>query len=304
MSRRVPRPSSLVSGVRFVQCDIRDGRRLQAIIPRESAVFHLAAAKRGRNAEVWETNVEGTANVVRAAIDAESRRVVIFSSVHVYGPARPEHIADENDPAHPRGSYACSKLEAEIRALAIAEERGYPSVVLLRPGAVYGPCVPGAYMRLLHVLRVAPRMRMPLAAVRRTLVYVDDLVDAALAVAQGNSVDGRTFNVTDGAVHRIEEIVDAVRRALGRPGSMKGVGGALLGAAADAVDVLFHAALRLPSPVHAGLAHWGSDIAADGTRISRETPFAPRVDLVEGSRRVAAYMESSRRGGEGSYYDG
>jgi dihydroflavonol-4-reductase len=98
-------------------------------------VIHAAAHFRmwGPLATFWRSNVEGTATVLKAAQEASVERFV--------------HVIDEEHPCRPQDFYQRTKLEAEQLALAYHRYLGLP-VIVLRPGAFYGPWGHYAFNRL------------------------------------------------------------------------------------------------------------------------------------------------------------
>lgn len=111
-------------------------------------VIHAAGRFRfwGNLAAFWQTNVTGTAAVLAAATAAGVERLIHISSAAVVGKT-PPGVIDENTPCHPLDHYQRTKWEAEQLALAYQRQRGLP-VVVLRPGAFYGPWGSYAFNRL------------------------------------------------------------------------------------------------------------------------------------------------------------
>lgn len=120
--------------------DITDAAALQQGCAGCQAVIHAAALFRmwGLRPVFWQTNVAGTAAVLAAAQAAGVGRVVHISTVVVVGRTIPGRVIDETHPCRPLDNYQRTKLEAERLALAYYRNRGLP-VVVLRPGALYGP---------------------------------------------------------------------------------------------------------------------------------------------------------------------
>ena len=117
--------------------DVRDPHAVLAAVQGVEAIVHAAAALPLADArEVWSTNVEGTHNVLEAALRVGVRRVVFISSTAVYGLAR-DHPADEDAPLCGVGPYGESKIAAEA-ACAAARARGL-CVTVLRPKTFIGP---------------------------------------------------------------------------------------------------------------------------------------------------------------------
>ncbi len=112
-------------------------------------VVHAAGHFRfwGRRETFMRTNVIGTADVMAAAADEGVRKFIHISTVAVIGNPIPGRVIDEEHPPDPADDYQRSKLEGERVAMRFFRERGLP-VVILRPGAFYGPWGRYAFNRL------------------------------------------------------------------------------------------------------------------------------------------------------------
>jgi len=98
--------------------DVTDKSAVQSAMQGVNAVIHLAALLHIVNPpselrEKYERiNVGGTATVVEAAISAGVKRVVLFSTIAVYGPSD-GCVLNEMSPTHPDTFYAQTKLNSE-----------------------------------------------------------------------------------------------------------------------------------------------------------------------------------------------
>jgi dihydroflavonol-4-reductase len=139
-----------------VKAPLEDRAALRRALRGVDRVFHVAGTTnlRASPAELTRVNVEGTRNVLEAALRAGVGRVVHTSSIGAVGPARPHGSVDERS-AFPLGlgvPYAESKHAAETEALRVAA-RGLP-VVIVNPAHVFGrgdlgPTSTGVVMRFL-----------------------------------------------------------------------------------------------------------------------------------------------------------
>jgi dihydroflavonol-4-reductase len=106
-------------------------------------VFHLAgiiSILPGANELVQRVNVDGTRNVVQAAIQARARRLVYTSSIHAIGRVPHGVVMDESlpfDPHNPYGAYDRSKAEASL-VVQRAVQEGLDAVIVC-PTGVIGP---------------------------------------------------------------------------------------------------------------------------------------------------------------------
>lgn len=131
--------------VEAVRGDVLDADSLQRAARGCDYVVHAAGYFRfwGEQAAFDATNVTGTINVLQAAHKA--KRVIHISTVALIG--TPTGIVDETHPPHPTDNYQRSKHRAEQAALRFQADENVP-VVVLRPGAFYGPLGAYAFNRL------------------------------------------------------------------------------------------------------------------------------------------------------------
>jgi dihydroflavonol-4-reductase len=141
--RALVRPSSAVPelDVELTTGDLRDPDSLARAAAGCELVFHIAADYRlwSKNpAEIFQSNVDGTRNMLKAARDAGAERFVYTSTVGCIG-IPPGGIGDEDQPvslADMSGAYKRSKFKAEQVALEFAAS-GFP-VVVVNPTAPMG----------------------------------------------------------------------------------------------------------------------------------------------------------------------
>jgi UDP-glucose 4-epimerase len=164
--------------------------------------------------------------------------------------------------------------------------------VVLRLAAVYGPGMKGNYLRLLHALQRGRFAFVGHGDNRRTVVHVDDACAAAQLAAFHPEAPGRAFNVTDGAVHSVREIVLAICAALGRRAPRWHVPARPARAAAWAVDRAFRLAGRRSPIGPDAIAKLLEDVAVCGQRITRELGFTPRLGLEAGWRATVGELFS------------
>ena len=188
------------------------------------AVVHLAArvhirhdARAAKLSTYRHINTEGTLNLARQCAAAGVRRFIFLSSIKVNGertdsgrPFRPE---DKPDPAD---SYGISKMEAEKSLLNLADETGM-EVVIIRPPLVYGPGVKANFLRLMKLVDTG--IPLPLASInnRRSLIYLENLVDAVCTCIDHPNSAGKIFLVSDGEDLSTPDLLRLLAKAMGKP---------------------------------------------------------------------------------------
>jgi nucleoside-diphosphate-sugar epimerase len=181
--------------VEIVVGDVRDPECVKRASRGCDIVFHCAYGNSGSEAERRQVNVEGTRNVLDAAIGADVRRIVYLSTLMVYG-ATADGVLDESAPRRYFGNvYSDSKLDAERLALEYAQRRNAP-VVILQPTAVYGPFASPWTVNVLRSLTTGSVILVNGGDGLCNAVYVDDLIDAMLLAATCRGVAGEVFLIS------------------------------------------------------------------------------------------------------------
>lgn len=245
-------------------------------------VFHLAglahdiSESRYTFQQYREINVEATARLASAAAAAaeEVPRFVYFSSVKT-APAPQGLCVDETWDGVPGDVYGLSKREAERRLLDIAERTGL-EVKILRPVLVYGPGMKGNLERLMRVINKGRILPIPDSANMRSMIHVDDLVEAAFAAGIGKNCRTDTYIVSDGRAYSTSDIYLWMAEALGKSVPDWHIPMLLFKTAAKLGDMLERIS-RGKMPVNSALIErLFGDSCYVSTRIERELNWAPR----------------------------
>jgi nucleoside-diphosphate-sugar epimerase len=194
--------------VDIVECDITDPAQLETALAGVGAVVHCAVGGR-------EATVDGTRNLLEAALRHRVERVVHISTVDVYGDATGE--VTEDVPLQLTGrEYGDTKIEAE-KVCGEYLERGLP-IVLLRPTIVYGPFSESWTVEFAQRFQAGPWL-LPAedCAGACNLLYVDDLVGAIFRALETEAAVGHSFNINGPDRVTWNEYFQALNRAMGLP---------------------------------------------------------------------------------------
>ena len=221
LSLDAPQPGLLPEGVDIQTGDVTDSLAVRSAMQGVNEVIHMAALLHiveplSSLQEMYQrVNVGGTATVVEAAVSEGVKRLVLFSTIAVYGDACQQILTEDSVP-HPDTFYAQTKLAAEQIVLNATRSDGQPLGVILRLSAVYGSCIKGNYQRLVQALARGRFVQVGDGRNRRTLLYDKDVARAAVLAVCHPAAAGRIYNVSDGSFHTMREIVETVCAALGR----------------------------------------------------------------------------------------
>lgn len=215
-------PAELLPQVELFPGDLRDLNAVQAAMQAVSLVFHLGALisipySYRQPAEVVETNIIGTLNVLLAAKTAGVQRLIHTSTSEVYGTARQVPI-DENHPLQGQSPYSASKIGADKLAESFFCTYDLP-VVTLRPFNTYGPrqSARAVIPTIITQALTQPVIRLGSLETRRDFTFIHDTVRGFLLAAQAPGIEGQTFNLGAGSEIQIGELAKQVIRLAGRP---------------------------------------------------------------------------------------
>jgi UDP-glucose 4-epimerase len=211
----------ILQKVRCFERDIFDAAAVERAAEGCDVIFHCAAmvgvnAYSGQPAKTMETEETGLRNVCAAALAANGARVIYASSSAVYGQAGGDVGLDELLPVAPVSNYGVAKRFNETYLSSQHFEHGLVSTAL-RIFNVYGPqqderlVIPRFIRRALYA---EPVEIYGEGLQTRDFVYVDDVVNAALACA--NRVDGcEIINVCSGKEVTVLRLAETIIQLTG-----------------------------------------------------------------------------------------
>ena len=198
---RSPAPCSNIGrySLEIAPVNLLDRKAVENAVFGVRHVFHLAYGRDGPDAA--SVTIEGTKNLVEAAIAAGAEAVVILSTMYVYGFPAGSSPVEETFPYQPYGGeYGTSKAQMEQWCLARAKDSGKTRIVVLNPTCVFGPGG-GAYTVLpVELARQQQFCWIDGGAGLCNFTYVGNVVDAILAASANEAAHGQRFIVSDGAM--------------------------------------------------------------------------------------------------------
>jgi NAD dependent epimerase/dehydratase len=276
-------PGPVRDRIRLVRGDIRDAGFVERLVDGHKIIFHLAAliaipfSYQAPQAYV-ETNVVGTLNLLEAARQHRTERVVHTSTSEVYGTALTTPI-NESHPLQGQSPYSASKIAADAMAEAFARSFNVP-VVILRPFNTFGPRQSERAITA-SIIRQAldPSCETILvgdATTVRDLMFVTDTAAAFMAAGLSEDLEcGRPYNAGS---QRAIKVGDLINLIVELTSSHKPV-------------VQDDKRLRpLNSEVRV--------LLADCTRFARATGWSARIDLREGLKRTVEWWRCRLSGNQ------
>lgn len=202
--------------VKLVGGDVLDIRSLREAIKGCDLLVHCAVDSRRSGRPQRRSIVEGTRNVLQAGLEAGVGRLILLSSVGVYGRVPPPGIITEERPLMRTGSdYGDSKIRAEELAMLYRRVHGLP-VTILRPTIVYGPFSRYWTVDTAAAIRDGRMVLVNGGQGVCNALYVDNLVDAVLVSAEHPDAVGQIFHISDAEPITWKTFIEGHCRALGK----------------------------------------------------------------------------------------
>jgi dTDP-glucose 4,6-dehydratase len=213
--------SPVKADLEVVLGDIRDFFSVREAMRGREVVFHLAALigipySYQAPQSYLHTNIEGTLNVLQAARELETDRVICTSTSEVYGSAQYVPI-DENHPLQGQSPYSASKIAADKLAESYFRSFGTP-VTIVRPFNTYGPrqsaraVIPTIITQALSGTEV----RLGSLTPTRDFNFVSDTIKGFIAAASSEQAVGKVINLGSGAEVSVQELGSTIGDLLGK----------------------------------------------------------------------------------------
>lgn len=213
-------PQNIKDNIEIFMGDVRDPNGVRTAMRGQEVVYHLAAliaipfSYYSPDSYV-DTNIKGTLNVLQAARELETGRVLVTSTSEVYGTAQYVPI-DEKHPYQGQSPYSATKIGADRLAESFYRSFSLP-VSIVRPFNTYGPrqsaraVIPTIITQLLaggteiHLGSLTPT---------RDFNYVKDTAAGFMAIADCDAAVGQEINIATGRETSIGDLARELIRQI------------------------------------------------------------------------------------------
>ena len=200
--------------------DIRDENLVRKAMKGCDVVINLAALigipySYNSPKSYFETNVQGTLNILQSAKDYGIKKIIHTSTSEVYGTAKYIPI-DENHSLDGQSPYSASKIAADQLAISFYKSFDTP-VSIIRPFNTYGTrqsaraIIPTIILQMMN-----GNKQISLGAVKTTrdFSFIDDTVGAYIAAIKSKNIDGEVINLGSGYETSILDLVKTTNRIM------------------------------------------------------------------------------------------
>lgn len=209
-------PKEKLDQIEIFSGDVRDPNGVREAMRGVDGVFHLAAliaipfSYHSPDSYV-DTNIKGTLNVLQAARELGTERIMITSTSEVYGTAQYVPI-DEKHPFQGQSPYSATKIGADRLAESFYRSFNLP-VSIVRPFNTYGPrqsaraVIPTIISQLLSGKKV---IKLGSLTPTRDFNYVKDTAAGFIAIAESEQTIGEELNIATQKEISIGELANEI----------------------------------------------------------------------------------------------
>jgi len=276
--------SPVKSDIEVVLGDVRDFFSVREAMQGREFVFHLAALigipySYQAPQSYLHTNVEGTLNVLQAARELKTSRVICTSTSEVYGTAQYVPI-DEKHLLQGQSPYSASKIAADMVAESYFRSFQLP-VTIARPFNTYGPrqSARAVIPTIITQALAGSEIRLGSVFPTRDFNFVDDTVEGFICAAASERAIGQVINFGSGVEVSIQELLAEIESLLGKKLTLVG----------DSARV---------RPENSEVER----LCADATKARELLGWSPRVQLKDGLCRTISWIEQNLGGYRVSSY--
>lgn len=197
--------------------DVREQDQMDKEIADSDVVILLAAQHRDDVSPVslyYDTNVDGMRVTLKAMESNGVKRIVVFSSVAVYGLNKPN--PDENYPADPFNHYGKSKWQAEEVLQEWYKTHPDWNINIVRPTVIFGERNRGNVYNLLKQISGGKFLRVGSGNNKKSMAYVGNIVAFVKYMIDNVTSGYNVFNYVDKPDFTMNELVSVIEKVLSK----------------------------------------------------------------------------------------
>ena len=180
--------------------------------------YHLAAKTHdnmNKDDEYYRVNVLGLKNILSYVTKLEIKKIIMLSSIKVNGEGfnTNDEVYSSRSKLNPKDAYGRSKLDAENSLKEFCKKSDI-NYVILRPPLVYGAGVKGNLSSLMNL--IDKNIPMPIVKTNnmRSLISLNNLVDALIVVGLNDNIVNKTYLVADDLPIKVEDLYKKIANSM------------------------------------------------------------------------------------------
>ena len=261
--------------IEIISGDIRDPFFCNQICEGVDTIFHLAALIAIPYSYIApqsyvETNITGTLNICKAALDKNISRVIHTSTSEVYGSAQYVPI-DESHPLQAQSPYSASKIGADAMAMSFYNSFELP-LTIARPFNTYGPRQSArAFIPTIisQIASMQPQLKLGDITPTRDLNFVLDTCRGFLALEKSSDVIGEVINIGSNTEISVGDVAALIKSEMG-----------------SSIEIVIDEQRIRPEKSEV------TRLWCDNKKIKELTNFSPDYDIVSGLKETIIWLQN------------
>ncbi len=281
----------------YFKADISKESNLEEIakIGKIDVVIHCAGLAHQfgntKKEEFWKANVTGTENVVNTAVKLNADKIIVISSVAVYGGMLTgENEVTEENVCRPQEIYAASKLESEKIAQKICRENKI-LLTILRPSTVIGENDRGNFMRLIERIDQNRFFWIGKGINRKSLIYKSEVARACRKILFSETNSSEIYNISDEAIS-MKEVVDEIARELNKKIPSITISEKLMERFFKVNNSTFN--IKKINNLEQTVRKWLADDVYSGEKFRKDYDFQVKVSVKDAIKREVSWYQAGK----------
>lgn len=207
---RLVRNKQLSTDIDIFSGDICTSRLLDKHIQDNDIIVNLIGQTENDSSKFIDNNIIGTLNLLNSCIKKKNIRIILISSIAVYG-ENSGNLSKESDEPKPQTTYGLVKLITEKIYYYYSQLYGI-NVTVLRLSTLYGPFKhTGYFSQLLQSIKTGEQLiAYNNGMQKRDMLFVDDAVKGIIQAIK-NHVNGYiVYNISSGKQYVIKELIELI----------------------------------------------------------------------------------------------
>ncbi len=282
-----------IKGIEFFKGDFYNPYDIERSLDGIDTVFHLASILgRGNPGDYERFNIDVSKKLLNFSLKKKIKKFVYVSSLEVYGGSSKPHIYVESDRPNPLSLYGKSKYEVEQYIHYLIDTFGLPATIIRAP-AVYGPedNFDRGFIKVIDLMAKNKFIAIGKLENMMSLIYIDNLIDVLITVAETKKTDGRLYLAADKEIYKTGEIYDIICKFLNIKRTRVHFPVWLISLISHSIELagkLFNFLPWFPENyVHNFTSHYSCSI----NKIEREIGWKPKISTYEGLRRTIEWYK-------------
>jgi len=277
----------------IVKADLVDLPSLREAMDGFDLVFHCAAMVRetGDRNKFFQTNVQGTENILKVSRDAGIKKFIHFSSVAVYGMNPPDRT-DETTPYQFCGNLYCDTKIAGENAVWVVHREARLPVVVIQPANVYGPYSNPWTVRPIKLILSGQMILINGGTGFCNYVYIDNLIDATMAATKCDPSVGQVYLISDGITVTWKEFFGYYAQMAGKP-NMRSLPEWFAKVIAMGMEITSKFTGKPPKITREAVSYLTRQARFSIEKARRELGYQPRFSLEEGMKLTEQWLRET-----------